>query len=71
MKKLKASPRWQEMMKEWVEIFEKNNSKLPTDYAKFEPEEGFADCYAVWRMKGKIDKIFSDFLEKWIGRREK
>ena len=51
----------------WIDFWQNNKVEMPNDYAKLTPEEGFAECYAAYKMgpvNPGVNKWFSKNYEK-------
>ncbi|MEK6860396.1 MAG: hypothetical protein AABY07_00355 [Nanoarchaeota archaeon] len=43
----------------WIKFWEENQDKMPRDYARVNPREGFAECFMLTYFKGEVPDFYN------------
>jgi hypothetical protein len=52
--------------KAWKDFWDANHAKMPTDYAKLNHREGFAEVYEFFRNERPLDDAVAEFISEMI-----
>lgn len=49
---------------EWAALWREHRRELPSDYARTNPAEGFAEVYQRWARQFRVARPFREFVER-------